>query len=455
MGKPVEKDDIVRERIIDISHEGQGIIKIDGYTVFVKDGLIDDLVEVKISKTKKNFGFGKIVRIVEESKFRIESKCPVSKTCGGCQFQELDYSKELEYKEDMVRNNLERIGGIKNPPVEKIIAMEEPSRYRNNVQIPVGMNRGYPIMGYFKKSSNQIVDTDTCLIQDEIADRAMRLLREFMIDNNIQGYNPKTGKGLIRHLIVRNSKRTKDTMIIIVTNKKGLPKKDRLVKLFTESMKEVTSIVNNINTGDASTLLGDRSEILFGEGHIIDYIADLKFRISPESFFQVNGVQTEKLYGKVKEFLQLKKTDSLVDLYCGIGTIGMYLAGSCREVIGIELVKESIVDARKNLRLNKIDNMSFREGYAEDVFPSLVKEGIGVDALVVDPPRKGLDSTVVESIIDLRPEKLVYVSCEPSTLARDLSILKDFYKITKVQPVDMFPRTSHVETLVLLEKYKN
>lgn len=450
MTKPVEKDQVVRERIVDISHEGQGVIKVDGYTVFVEDGLIDDLVDVRITKARKNFGFARVVDVVEESPYRIESKCPVSKECGGCQFQELDYKKQLEYKEDLVRNNLMRIGNIENPPVKETIGMDHPYRYRNNVQVPVGMSQGYPLIGYFKKGSNYIVDTDACIIQDEIVDRAIGVLREFMMEYGVQGYNSKNKRGMIRHLVVRTSEKTKDTMIVVVTNSHKLPNKETMVNMFTEAIPEVKSIVNNVNTEASNMVFGDRSEVLYGEGFIIDTIGDLDFRISPESFFQINSVQTEKLYGKVKEYLDLRGDETLIDLYCGIGTIGMYLADSCERVLGIEMMKESIKDGQKNLKLNKIDNMDFLEGQAENVFPRLVEEGIEVDALVVDPPRKGLDEVVVEAIMELRPEKLVYVSCEPSTLARDLDRLKEVYSIEKVQPVDMFPHTIHVENVVKL-----
>ena len=452
MTKPVKRQDIVRERIIDISHQGQGVIKVDGYTVFVEDGLIDDLVDVEITNARKNFGFGKVVEVVEESEHRIESKCEVSHECGGCQFQELDYKKQLEYKEDMVKNNLMRIGNIENPPMENIIGMDEPYRYRNNVQIPVGMSRGYPLIGYYKKGSNYIVDTDTCKIQDEIADRAIKVLREFMMEYGVQGYNHKHRRGMIRHMVVRTAEKTKDTMIVIVTNSHKLPNKNIMVDMFTEAIPEIKSIVNNVNTEDTNMVLGDSQEVLFGEGHIKDTIGELTFRISPQSFFQINSVQTEKLYGKVKDYLDLDGSETLVDLYCGIGTIGMYLADSCSQVIGIETMKESIKDGEKNLKLNSIDNMEFLEGNAENVFPKLVEDGVEVDALVVDPPRKGLDEEVVEAILELQPEKFVYVSCESATLARDLERLEEVYRVGKVQPVDMFPHTTHVESVVLLEK---
>lgn len=449
MTKPVEKDSIVREKIIDISHEGKGIIKVDGYTVFVKDGLIDDIVDVKITKAKKNYGFGEILNIVEESKYRIKSKCKVSNECGGCQFQELEYKKQLEYKEEKVKNNLIRIGEIENPNINKIIGMEEPYRYRNNVQLPVGSYKKEPIIGYYKKGSKYIVDTDICLIQNEIADRAIEVLRDFMKKNSIEGYNERNNTGIIKHLVVRTAEKTKDTMIVLVVNKK-LPKADELVKIFLEKIKEIKTIIVNINKEDNTLLYGNKSEILYGDGYIEDTVGELKFNISPKSFFQVNSVQTEKLYGKVKEYLNLNGDEVLIDLYCGIGTIGMYLSDSCKKIIGVEFVKESIEDGKKNLILNNINNMEFIEGLAEDILPKLVEENIKIDALVVDPPRKGLDEKVVEAILKLKPKKLVYVSCDPATLARDLKILKDNYNIKEVQPVDMFPMGVHVESLTLL-----
>lgn len=452
MSKPVKRNDLVREKIIDISHEGQGVIKVDGYTVFVEDGLIGDLVDVEITNTRKNFGFGKVVKVIEESKYRIESKCKVSKACGGCQFQELDYRSQLEYKEDKVRNNLVRIGNIENPNINKIIGMDNPYRYRNNVQIPVGTYKNKASIGYYKKGTNTIVGTDKCIIQDKIADKAIKILREFMDKYSIQGYDSKKHRGMIRHLVVRTAEKTKDTMIVLVTNSKKLPNKNILVDMLTENIKEVKTIINNINEEATNMVFGDRSEILFGEGYIIDRIGELEFNISAESFFQINSIQTEKLYAKVKEYLDLDGKETLIDLYCGIGTIGMYLADSCKKVVGIEMMKESIEDGEKNLELNNIKNMEFLEGHAENVFPRLVEEGIEVDGLVVDPPRKGLDLEVVNAIIKLKPEKLVYVSCNSATLARDLKLLKEVYRVKEVQPVDMFPQTTHVESVVLLEK---
>ncbi len=444
MEKKIEKDTIVRERIIDISHEGQGIIKSDGYTVFVKDGFIDDLVDVKITKTKKNFGFGEVVNIIEESKYKIESKCPVSNECGGCQFQELEYAKQLEYKEDKVRNNLMRIGEIDNPNVNEIIGMENPYRYRNNVQIPVKMSNNKAQIGYYKKGSNYIVDTNICIIQDEIADRAISVLRDFMNKNIEDGLK-------IKHLIVRTASKTKDTMIVLVVNKR-IKNRDILVDLFVDNISEIKTIVLNINTEDKGILYGKKSEILFGNGYIEDTIGEYRYNISKESFFQVNSTQTEKLYGKVKEYLNLNGDETLIDLYCGIGTIGISLANTCKKVIGIDIVKEAIEDGKKNLKLNNINNMEFIQGLAEDILPKLVEDNTEIDALVVDPPRKGLDEKVVEAILKLKPKKLVYVSCDPSTLSRDLKALKEIYNIKEVQPIDMFAMGVHVECVVFMER---
>lgn len=452
MTRPVEKDEIVRVRIIDISHEGKGIAKVEGYTIFVEGGTIDELVDIKIVKTKKNFGFARVVDLVEESKYKIEAKCRLAGRCGGCDFQDLDYKRQLKYKEDKVKNNIARIGEIEDLAIEDILGMEEPYHYRNNVQIPVSSHKGVPVIGYYKKGSKQVVDTDYCNIQDDIANRAVKVLREYMMDFSVQGFDRKTNKGNVKHLIVRTAEKTKDTMIVLVTHKDSLVEKDSLVDRFTREIPELKSLIHNVNKKDTGRVLGPESKTIFGDNHIVDSIGDLQFKISKESFFQVNPVQTEKLYQKVEEYLELEGGETLVDLYCGIGTIGMYLSKSARHIIGIEAVGQSVRDAKKNMKLNNISNMEFIEGLAEDVFSKLVADEIEIDALVVDPPRKGLDMEVIESIKSLKPKKLVYVSCEPSTLARDLKELKEVYKVSALQPVDMFPQTVHVESVCKLEK---
>ena len=449
--KPVEKNQLVRGKVVDISHEGKAVVKIDGYTVFTDGGIPGDTVDLRIKKAKKNFGLGKTEKIVFKSDQRIRSNCSYSDRCGGCQLQEMDYQAQLDYKKAKIESDLYKFAEILHPQIEDTIGMEEPFNYRNNVQIPVGDFEGKPIIGYFKKGSNSIVDIDKCVIGDRLADQVIEVVRDFMERYSIRGYNPRQHKGIIRHIVVRTNYK-KEAMVVIVTNSKKLEKAEVLLEMLKERVEGLVSLVHNINMEKTNLTLGSKNIVLYGKGKLEDKIGELKFEISPESFFQVNRIQTEKMYSKVKEYLDLKGNETVVDLYCGIGTIGMYLADRAQKIIGIELVKESILDGRRNMALNNIGNMTFIEGYAEAVFPELVKDSIEVDALVVDPPRKGMDQDLIEAIKDLAPKKLVYVSCNPATLARDLKDLKSVYKIDKIQPIDMFPHTIHVETVVLLER---
>ncbi|KNF09128.1 23S rRNA (uracil-5-)-methyltransferase RumA [Gottschalkia purinilytica] len=453
MDLPVKKDDVVDIEIIDMSHEGLGVGKIDGFTIFINDGIVGDKGKAKITKVKKNFAEGKMLDIYEPSIHRIESKCKISHLCGGCQFQELDYNKQLEIKTNKVINDIRKIAKLEDTVVHPTIGMDSPFRYRNKGQVPVGIYNDKTMIGFYKKGSHEIVDTKSCIIQHELNDKVIEIVKEFMEKYDVKGYDKRTNKGVIRHILTKVSFRTNDLMIIIVTNTKKIPYKDELIDTLTSKIPNIKSIVQNINTKKTNLVMGEKNITIYGEDKIIDYIGDLKFKISPQSFFQVNPIQTEVLYNKALEYADLKGNETVFDIYCGIGTISLFLSKKAKKVYGIEVVEQAIKDARENAKLNNIENVELYDGTAEDIFPKLYDKGIKADVVVLDPPRKGCDELVLDTIVKMQPKKVVYVSCNPSTLARDLKYLSENgYKALEVQPVDMFPGTSHVECVVLMSR---
>lgn len=436
--------------IVDLNNEGMGVGKYKGFTFFVEGCTLGDKVLFEIIKLKKNYGLGRTIEILEESPYRIESKCIYSDKCDGCELHNLKYDKQLELKRNIVKSNLERIGKIKDIIVKETIGMEYPYRYRNKGEFKVGPN--YEI-GYFKRGTHDIYPVESSIIQKETADKVIRLLKEFMKKYKVEGYDRKVKKGIIKNLVVRTNKDNK-VMVVIVTKGEKLPHKKELIDIFTSQPElDVVSIYQNINPRDTSVILGAKDIKLYGEERLIDYIGEYKFLISPKSFFQVNHVQTKVLYNKVVEYLNLKGNETVADLYCGIGTISLYISKCAKKVYGVEVVKEAIEDAKENLKLNQVDNVEFILGRSEDILPELNNKGIRFDAIVVDPPRSGLDRGLIDAIVEANPEKIVYVSCNPSTLARDLGYLvEEGYKVMEVQPVDMFPHTSHVECIVLMSR---
>ncbi|WIV13553.1 23S rRNA (uracil(1939)-C(5))-methyltransferase RlmD [Proteiniborus sp. MB09-C3] len=451
MNIPVNKGNIIEGEIIDISHEGNGVVKLEGYTIFTEGGLIGDKVSVIITEIKKSYALGKTVKIIEPSKHRVDTKCSISDYCGGCSLQGLDYKMQLEFKTNKVKNDIKRIGGLDEVAIHNIIGMDNPNRYRNKVQIPVGMENGEAVIGFYKKGSHDIANIDTCVIQHDVADKAIGAIREYIKEFKIEPYDNKTGKGLLRHIIVKNSFKTGDTMVVLVTNGNILPHSDQFIKKLRDRIPELKTVIQNINTKKTNLVMGAKSQVIYGEEKIIDYIGNLKFYISAESFFQVNPVQTEVLYSKALEYADLKGNETVFDIYCGIGTISLFLAQKAKKVYGIESVNQAIKDAKENARINGIENVEFHSGNAEEIFPKLYEKGIKADVVVVDPPRKGCDPQVIDTIIKMKPEKVVYVSCNPSTLARDLKVLSENgFKVMEVQPVDMFPWTGHVESIILM-----
>jgi len=456
MNQSIKINDIIDANIIDITHEGMGVSKIDGFTIFIEGGLLGDKGKAKISNVKKNFALAKMIKITEPSVHRIKSKCPVSSVCGGCQLQELDYNVQLEIKANKVSNDIKRIGKLENVVVHKVIGMDEPYRYRNKAQIPIGIDNNKIAIGFYKKGSHNIVDTNSCMLQHNISDKVIEIVRNYMLQFNIKPYDSKSKKGEIRHILTKISFKTLDTMVVIVTNTKNLSYKEELISRLKADIPNLKSVVHNVNNKITNQIMGQKSTVLYGEGRIIDYISDLKFNISPKSFFQVNPTQTEVLYKTALEYANLKGNEVVFDIYCGIGTISLFLAQKAKQVYGIEIVDQAIKDAKENARINGIDNVEFYNGNAEDIFPKLYKKGIKADVVVVDPPRKGCDESVLETIVKMKPQKVVYVSCNPSTLARDLKYLdENGYKAEEVQPVDMFPQTMHVETVVLMSRVED
>ncbi|MGF7060235.1 23S rRNA (uracil(1939)-C(5))-methyltransferase RlmD [Brassicibacter mesophilus] len=453
MSLPVNRNDIVEVEIIDISHEGTGVAKIDGFTVFVEGGLLGDTGKARIIDIKKNFALGKMIEITNPSMYRVEPKCSISNICGGCQLQGLSYDAQLEIKTNKVINDMKRIGKLDDVIIHKTIGMDKPFRYRNKAQIPVGLVNNKTSIGFYKKGSHNIIDTNSCIIQHSISDKVTEVVREYMSQYKVMPYDSKSGKGIVRHILTKISFKTTDTMIVIVTNGRKLPYKDELVNKLKESIPNLRSIVHNINSKRTNQVMGPKSITIHGDDKIVDYIDELKFNISPESFFQVNSIQTEVLYNKALEYAELKGNEIVFDIYCGIGTISLFLAQRAKKVYGIEVVSQAIKDAKENAKINGIDNVEFFDGTAEEIFPMLYKKGIRADVIVLDPPRKGCDQSVLDTIVKMQPEKVVYVSCNPSTLARDLKYLdENGYKTVEVQPVDMFPQTGHCEVVTLLVK---
>ena len=455
--KSIKKNEIHIIKIDDIGTEGEGIGKVDGYTLFVKDALIGDEIEVKVIKTKKSYGYGRLMRIIKPSPYRVTPRCEKARICGGCQLQHLEYSEQLKYKENKVRNLLERVGKIKDFKMLPIIGMEEPYYYRNKAQFPVGMSKeGQIVTGFYAGRTHSIIDTTHCYIQAPVNEILIKVVKAWMQWNHIKTYDEVKHDGLVRHILTRVGKRTGEIMVCLVINGEELPAADDLVRRL-KAVEGVVSISYNVNREKNNVILGNKVVNLYGPGYITDYIGEVKFQISALSFYQVNPEQTEVLYGKVLEFAEVDKDKVVWDLYCGIGTISLFLAKKAKFVYGVEIVPQAIADAKVNAEINGIENAAFFVGKAEEVLPEMYqKEKAYADVIVVDPPRKGCDEELLACMVEMRPEKIVYVSCNPGTLARDLRYLEENgFKVEQVQCVDMFGQGVHVETVVLLSKLKS
>ncbi|PCL91873.1 23S rRNA (uracil(1939)-C(5))-methyltransferase RlmD [Paenibacillus lautus] len=495
---PVAKNDEVVIDIIGMNHDGEGVGRADGYTLFVQGALPGEKARVKVLKTKKQYGYAKLLELVEQSPNRIAAPCPIYDQCGGCQLQHMNYAGQLEWKRQLVVDNLERIGKLRvvreaagagethvddersggtdgggdienfetngaNPAVSGVdsdqegilvrptLGMSEPWRYRNKSQVPIGVTEGGLVGGFYARGSHRIVDMETCLIQHEQNDEVVSRVKAIGRKLGITAYNEETGQGLLRHVVVKIGFATREMMIVFVTNGERIPRVNEWISAIREELPAVVSICQNVNTRKTNVIFGDVTRVLWGREVIHDYIGDVKFAISARSFYQVNPAQTEVLYGKTVEYAGLTGEETVIDAYCGIGTISLFLAQHAKKVYGVEIVKEAIEDARANAELNDMKHVEFEVGASEDVIPRWKEQGIEADVIVVDPPRKGCDPRLLETILEMKPERVVYVSCNPSTLARDLRVLEDGgYRTVEVTPVDMFPHTVHVESVAVL-----
>ena len=440
--------------IVDIGQGGVGIGKYEGFTVFVEGGLIQDKVKVRINKSKKNYAVGDIVEILEKSPFRVDRICSDDlKDCGGCQIQELDYNKQLELKTNEVKQVISRIGKLENVEIHETIGMQSPCRYRNKAQFPIQNINGSTAIGFYKKKSHDVIPTDMCVIQHDINDKIIKIIKTYIQAYNVSIYNETTHTGVLRHLVTKVGFTTNEVMVVLVANGTNLPHLNELASVLKENILGFKTLVLNVNKAKTNVILGKENKVIYGNGKINDYIGDLVFEISPLSFFQVNPVQTEVLYNKALEYAELKENDTVFDIYCGIGSISLFLAQKATKVYGIEIVEDAIKDAKINAKLNNLNNVEFYVGKAEEVVPKMYSEGKTANVVVVDPPRKGCDEKVLDTIVSMKPDRVVYVSCNPSTLARDLAYLDERgYKCVEIQPVDMFPHTMHVETVAKLRR---
>ncbi|MEB3103397.1 23S rRNA (uracil(1939)-C(5))-methyltransferase RlmD [Ferviditalea candida] len=493
---PVGKNNEYIVNVTGLNHDGEGVGRVDGFTLFIQGALLGEKVRIKVLKVKKQYGYAKLLEVLEPSPDRTEAACPIYKQCGGCQVQHLSYDAQLAWKHRMVVDNLERIGKLKvrmdgagsgsaiglgetdegvdgvseglssgisggrsyemtGPEVivHPTLGMDQPWRYRNKAQVPMGESEAGLVGGFYAKGSHRIVDMDVCLIQHDRNDEVVRRVKQISREIDISAYNEETRQGLLRHVVVKFGFRTGEVMVVLVTNGERIPKAEILIRRIREEIEGVRSICQNINRQHTNVIFGEETRVLWGQDVIYDMIGDVRFAISARSFYQVNPVQTKVLYDKAVEYAGLTGSETVIDAYCGIGTISLFLARHAGKVYGVEVVPEAIEDARRNAELNGIANVEFAAGKAEEVIPRWKELGIDPDIIVVDPPRKGCDPLLLDTILAMSPKRVVYVSCNPSTLARDLRILEDGgYRTVEVQPVDMFPHTVHVECVIGIQR---
>lgn len=449
---PVEKNKEYEVEIIDNGYDGEGIAKINDFTIFINGAIKGEKCKVLIVKVNKSFAYGKLLEIIKKSDARVKADCPTYKRCGGCSQRHINYDETLKIKRDMVQNlaNKTLDNGIK---INEVLGMEAPYNYRNKLQYPVGVDKcGNPIMGVFARRSHEIIEVQKCLIQNEKAEQVAKRIFEFIKENNIPVYNEITGQGAIRHIVVKIGIRTNEIMCIIVSNKEKFDKESELVQEILSKFSNIKTIIKNVNSKNTNVILGDKNIVLYGDGYIYDKLGEYTFKISANSFYQTNPVQTEKLYNKAIEFARLNEEDILCDLYCGIGTIGIFASKKVKKVYGIEIVKEAVEVAKENAKINNVNNIEFIIGDVEQAFKDLIEEkNIIPTAIIVDPPRRGLDETTISKILDLEVKKLVYVSCNPATMVRDIKLMNEKYEVKEIQPIDMFPFTSSIENVAVLQ----
>lgn len=469
----MQKNETVVVTIEDIGVNGEGIGKVDGYTLFIKDAVVGDVVEAKVMKAKKSYGYARLMKVITPSEHRVEPKCRFARTCGGCQIQELSYEQQLAFKQKKVWGNLERIGGfapeVLEAAMEPVIGMDQPFYYRNKAQFPFGTDKeGNPVTGFYAGRTHDIIANTDCALGVPVNREILERILAFMKKYQIPSYHEKNGEGLVRHVLIRYGFSTKEVMICFVLNRKCTGKEQEWIPHQKELIEELasiegmTSITVSPNTNRTNVIMGDSYEVIWGKGTIVDYIGNVKYQISPLSFYQVNPVQTEKLYGLALEYAGLQGKETVWDLYCGIGTISLFLARKAKMVRGVEVVPQAIEDARRNAEMNGIRNAEFYVGKAEEVLPEYDEkyrrehpgETAHADVIVVDPPRKGCEESLLKTMLDMKPDRIVYVSCDSATLARDLKYLcgSGAYEMKKWRAVDQFPMSVHCECVTLLQK---
>ena len=437
--------------IIDNGIEGEGIAKIDNFTIFIPGAIKGEKIKILIVKVLSSHAFGKIIEIIEKSKYRIDNDCSTYKRCGGCNLRHIKYEETLKIKQNAVQSLVNKTLKSKIQ-VQETLGMEKPYHYRNKAQYPVGLDKNNkPQIGVFANRTHEIIPIKKCYIQHPKSEQIAKSIFEFWNKNIKSIYNETTGRGLLRHIVIKIGFKTNEIMCILVTNGKKIPKEKELISFIIEEFPEVKTIVKNINTKNTNVILGKENINIYGEGYITDILGDYTFKISPLSFYQVNPVQAEKLYNIGVESAGITKNDVVFDLYCGIGTISLFMAKYAKKVYGIEIVEEAIIAAKENAKRNNVNNTCFYAGDVEIVLDDLInKDEIIPDIVMVDPPRKGLDNKSINNILKIRPKKLIYISCNPATLVRDLSLFEDVYDINMIKPVDMFPFTSNVECCSVL-----
>ena len=451
MEKQIKKNEEYVVDIIDYGMEGEGIAKIDNFTIFILNAMKGEKVKIVIVKVLSSYAYGKVIEILEKSPSRLESDCNTYKRCGGCNLRHIEYEETLNIKQEMVQNLINKSFENNVIKVNKTIGMGNPYHYRNKAQYPIGLNKqGEPVIGVFAERTHEIISINGCLIQQTVSEQIAYAIYKFVKENNISVYNEERTEGLLRHIVVKVGIRTGEIMCILVINGNKIPKEQELVEMLVKRFN-VKTIVKNINKKNTNVILGEQNIVIHGDGYIYDILGDYTFKISPMSFYQVNPIQTEKLYSAAIKGAGLTGKETIFDLYCGIGTIGICALNKANYLYGIETVPQAIEDAKENARINNIKNAEFIVGNVEDKLPKLIKEkNIKPDVVFIDPPRKGCDKIAIETLLKIGAKKIVYISCNPATLARDLVKLKEKYEIKEVQPVDMFPFTSHVEVVSLL-----
>ncbi|MBR3696988.1 MAG: 23S rRNA (uracil(1939)-C(5))-methyltransferase RlmD [Clostridia bacterium] len=447
----MKKNEEIIVEVIDNGIYGEGIAKVDAIPIFVPNVLIGEKVKIKIIKVLSSYAVGKAIEIIEQSSDRVIPDCSTYFRCGGCNLRHCNYESTIKMKIKSVQNTLSKAIG-KNIKVDEVIKMEEPYYYRNKLQYPLGLDKdGKSVMGVYAQRSHIIIPTEHCKIQDKLSQKIANYILKFIKNNCIPVYNEENLKGSLRHLIIRIGKKTNEVMITLVTNTQNIYKEKELIEAVVKEFKEVKTIVKNINSKNTNVILGDKTEILYGDGYIYDYLGKKKFKISPRSFYQINPIQTEKLYCKAIEYANLTGKETVFDLYCGIGTIGIFASDRAKKIYGIETISEAIEDAKENSRINGIENTEFFVGDVEKVLPEIIKDrNLSADVIFIDPPRKGCEKKAIDTFLKIAPKRLVYVSCNPATLGRDIKLLEEKYELLKLTICDMFCFTSHIECVAVL-----